>query len=96
MVEKWKMELVRTAKRGVEVLSGLVDELERYNDRVESDEVTPVELRDVRIDATDVDAAHHEHELLLRVESLYAEHGDDVTRSDVEEMIRDHFHNDGS
>lgn len=53
MVEKWKMELVRTAKRGVEELSRLVDELERYNDRMEESETTPVEERDERTDATE-------------------------------------------
>lgn len=31
-------------------------------------------------------------ELHQRVDSLYAEHGDDVTREDIEEMINDVFH----
>lgn len=33
-----------------------------------------------------------EEELLTRIDSLYAEHGNDVTRADVEETIRDCFY----
>lgn len=41
---------------------------------------------------TDRDESELQEELLQQVDSLYAEHGDDVTRADIEEMINDVFY----